>query len=239
MTNLANCYHSLHRYEDALKLRRETLELFTARFGPDDSDTLMVMHNIAANLRALGRYAEALGLDQEALVRQGPSSAPTTPTRSQACGAWPTTSSGSTAASEAVPILDECLRRAVGKHPSRTSRRSLIVGSVLPEGEERRGVPVEPPSCGRSKRRTERRSLYKAAVYRAVTAAVLRTRITGRPGQTSWPTDEANRAMAWLVKAVAAGFNDKDRLANPKEFDSVRDRADFRKLMAELEAKQH
>jgi hypothetical protein len=32
---------------------------------------------------------------------------------------------------------------------------------------------------------------------------------------------------------------DKDRLATPKRFDLVRDRADFRKLMAELEAKQH
>jgi hypothetical protein len=51
--------------------------------------------------------------------------------------------------------------------------------------------------------------------------------------------DEADPAMAWLVKAVAAGFNDRDRLAKPKEFDSVRDRANFRKLMAELEAKQH
>ncbi len=45
--------------------------------------------------------------------------------------------------------------------------------------------------------------------------------------------------MAWLGKAVAAGFHDKDRLAKTREFDSMRDRPDFRKLMAELEAKPH
>jgi hypothetical protein len=35
------------------------------------------------------------------------------------------------------------------------------------------------------------------------------------------------------------GFNDKARLAKPNEIESMRNRADLRKLMAELEAKPH
>ena len=52
MTNLANGYHSLHRYEEALKLREETFELFKAKYGANDYDTLMAMHNLGSNLRA-------------------------------------------------------------------------------------------------------------------------------------------------------------------------------------------
>jgi hypothetical protein len=38
MSNLANGYHSLHHYEDALKLREEIFEVFKAKYGPDDYD---------------------------------------------------------------------------------------------------------------------------------------------------------------------------------------------------------
>ena len=87
--------------------------------------------------------------------------------------------------------------------------------------------------------RTDAESLYQAAVCRAVTAAVLKDANPSGSGADQLAKDEADLAMAWLVKTVAAGFNDTARLAKPKEFVSVRDRADFRKLIAELEAKQH
>jgi hypothetical protein len=44
--------------------------------------------------------------------------------------------------------------------------------------------------------------------------------------------------MDWLQEAIAAGFNEKDRLAERKETDSVRDRAAYRKSMAKSEAKR-
>jgi hypothetical protein len=43
--------------------------------------------------------------------------------------------------------------------------------------------------------------------------------------------------VEWLRLAIAAGFRDKDGLAKRKDFDSLRDRADFRELIAGLEAK--
>ena len=47
---------------------------------------------------------------------------------------------------------------------------------------------------------------------------------------------EADRAMAWLTKAVAAGYKDVAHMKKDTDLVSVRDRADFRKLVAELKA---
>jgi hypothetical protein len=82
--------------------------------------------------------------------------------------------------------------------------------------------PTDPAGC------------YDSACYRAVTAAVLRA--GGKPSEATQADTEADRAMAWLKKAVAAGYKDVTRLNQDKELDSLRDRADFRKLVAELEA---
>jgi hypothetical protein len=49
--------------------------------------------------------------------------------------------------------------------------------------------------------------------------------------------EDADRAMAWLTKAVAAGFTNADRLRMDADLDFLRDRDDFQKLVAELEGK--
>jgi hypothetical protein len=49
--------------------------------------------------------------------------------------------------------------------------------------------------------------------------------------------EEADRARAWLTQAVAAGFKNAARLREDAALDSLRDREDFRKLQAGLEAK--
>ncbi len=47
----------------------------------------------------------------------------------------------------------------------------------------------------------------------------------------------ADRAMELLLKAVKAGYADAAELAKDKDFDPLRERADFKKLLAELVAK--
>jgi hypothetical protein len=42
--------------------------------------------------------------------------------------------------------------------------------------------------------------------------------------------------MAWLRKAVAAGFKDAGQMAKDSDLDALREREDFKKLMAELAA---
>src|SRR5262245_19777806 len=79
-------------------------------------------------------------------------------------------------------------------------------------------------------------SLYNSACYRAVTAGLLRT--NARTDDADREADaEADKAMIWLAKAVAAGYNAPQNIAHmmrDSDLDALRDRADFRRLMGEL-----
>jgi hypothetical protein len=71
--------------------------------------------------------------------------------------------------------------------------------------------------------------LYHAARWRAVAAAVYAT--TGQPAEAA---ADADRAMGWLTKAVAAGWRDRAHAEADEALDFLRDRDDFRKLVAAL-----
>lgn len=78
----------------------------------------------------------------------------------------------------------------------------------------------------------EASSLYTAACYRALTAEI---QIHARsPDAARLAKEEADRAMAWLTKALAAGFADFALLDRDADVNSLRDREDFGKLLAHL-----
>ena len=81
--------------------------------------------------------------------------------------------------------------------------------------------------------RTDAVSLYDAARFRAVTAAVQ----AKTPGADAarLAKDDADRAMQWLHKAVQAGYKDAAHMKKDPDLDPLRERADFKKLLAELE----
>ena len=90
-------------------------------------------------------------------------------------------------------------------------------------------------------------------------AQVTRTPTGEAPGLPKWTTREwynfacvyavasgkiadkkkeyADRALALLHQAVKAGFNDAAHMKKDHDLDVLRDRNDFKKLIAELEAK--
>jgi hypothetical protein len=78
-------------------------------------------------------------------------------------------------------------------------------------------------------------SLYDAACFRAVTAGVQ----AKAPGADAarLAKEDADRAMVWLTKAVQAGYKDAAHMKNDTSLDPLREREDFKKLMAELKAK--
>jgi hypothetical protein len=49
--------------------------------------------------------------------------------------------------------------------------------------------------------------------------------------------EEADKAMVWLHKAVAAGWTNAAHMRKDTDLDFLRDREDFQKLLADLEAK--
>ena len=82
---------------------------------------------------------------------------------------------------------------------------------------------------------TDANSLYDAACYRAITAAAIRA--SDKSPQGAKQADaEADRAMAWLKKAVAAGLNNASHMAADHDLDDLRGREDFKALVAGLKA---
>jgi hypothetical protein len=67
--------------------------------------------------------------------------------------------------------------------------------------------------------------LYDAACYRAVLAGLL----AGDPAAA-----EADKAMDWLRKAVAAGYSNRPHIDGDTDLDALRGRADFRALVGSL-----
>jgi hypothetical protein len=59
----------------------------------------------------------------------------------------------------------------------------------------------------------------------------------GGPDAARLAKEEADRAMAWLTKAVAAGYANPAELSQDADVAFLRDREDFRKLLADAEAK--
>jgi tetratricopeptide (TPR) repeat protein len=62
MNNLANSYYQLSRFDDALKLWEQTLELRQARQGPDHPDTITAMHNLAVSYYSQGKHEKVCKL---------------------------------------------------------------------------------------------------------------------------------------------------------------------------------
>jgi len=50
-------------------------------------------------------------------------------------------------------------------------------------------------------------------------------------------TEYGDKAIATLKKSIDAGFDDLDLLKKEKDLDAIRDRADFKKLVVDLEKK--
>jgi tetratricopeptide (TPR) repeat protein/serine/threonine protein kinase len=71
---------------------------------------------------------------------------------------------------------------------------------------------------------------YNAACYRALTGAA-QAQAKG-PDADRLAKEEADRAMSMLTKAVAAGFADLGQLKEDTDLNLLRDREDFRKLLA-------
>jgi serine/threonine protein kinase/tetratricopeptide (TPR) repeat protein len=239
MINLANVYEAMIRYDEALELREQTIKRFHSRYSRDDVDCLMAMHNLGQSYRLLGRYADALRLDEETRSRRRTVLGVDHPDTLASLWSVADDLIKLHRGPEGMPLLDECLTRAVGKrvHPFFLQAADLRLRYFQ--------KAMSPDQCRltaelwEKQERADASSLYQAALCRAVTAGVLKAATPPDARRERLVKTEADLAMAWLQKAVAAGFNDKDRLEFGKDFDSVRDRADFRKLMAELEAKKH
>ena len=210
---------------------------YTARLGVDHPDTLSCMDSLAVIYSVLGRHAEArsltsrrwrclkskLGVDHPNTLRSMANLAASLLVLDRPA--------------EAVGIIDECLRRAAGKVVD-----SRLMPSALGTRQRAFARLKDASGCRRTAElweklnRQDAGSLYDAACYRAVTAGFLRA--DSRSDGNRQPADaEADKAMIWLTKAVAAGYRtprDLAHMSQDRDLDALRDRDDFHRLLAEL-----
>ena len=234
MFNLAITYVALGRKTDALTLREETLALHTAKLGPDHPRTLMSMNAVAWSYADVGRHDEALKLYEKALARQkatlGPDHSDTLLSMSGV--AYNLVQLDRDA--EALPVIDECLRHATEANVTPQLLTSLIDLRLRHFQKARDAAGCrESAEMWENLKRIDIECLYKAACIRAVTAAVLHSEDTSGTIDRQANT-EAERALVWLKKAVAAGYKDAAQIKQDKDLSFLRDREDFAKLMTML-----
>jgi eukaryotic-like serine/threonine-protein kinase len=140
---------------------------------------------------------------------------------------------------EAVQLIDECVQRAAGK---------VVDPRLLP------GVLVlrlrhferlkDAAGCRRTAEmyeelnRTDAVSVYDAACMRAVTAAAIKHDPKTTVADASrLANQEGERAVAWLKKAVAAGYNDAEHMRRDADLEAIREREDYKNLSSELRSK--
>ena len=138
---------------------------------------------------------------------------------------------------QSVAIIDECLRSAEGKAVDPRLMPYVLDLRLRAFAKQKDGMGCrQTAEMWETINRTDANSLYSAACFRAVTAGVLRSD-DRTPDASKRAEAEADRAMSWLAKAVAAGFYTPQRLAlmnRDSNLNPLRDRADFRRLLAEL-----
>jgi hypothetical protein len=140
---------------------------------------------------------------------------------------------------DAQPIIDDCLARAAGQtvHPQ---LMPLLLGTRLSVLRMKRDAAdcLETVNKWEALKRTDTASMYYSACFRAYCAAVIREVDETSAGGAKAEA-QAGQAMAWLKQAVAAGYEDIERIKEEECLNVLRDREDFKKLLVELEAKQN
>jgi serine/threonine protein kinase/tetratricopeptide (TPR) repeat protein len=237
MHNLATGYADLGRHADAVPLYQETLALRKVNLGTDHPGTLSTMNNLAVSYTALGRYADALRLHEETLAlmkaKLGPDHPDTLLNMANLAQSLVNVDRGP----EAMAVLDDCMRRAAGRVVD-----PRLIPAVLNLRLRYFQTTRDVAGCRQTAelweklKRTDASSLYDAACMRAVTAAVLRATDSSSEGCRQADA-EADRAMTWLERAVAAGYNDATHLKQDKDLDALRGRADFSRLVTALQAR--
>jgi serine/threonine protein kinase/tetratricopeptide (TPR) repeat protein len=236
MNNLANSYAAQNRWPEALKLHEETLAARKRVLPPDHPDTLLSMMNVANCYQHFGRHAEALKLHEEALAARKRVLPPDHPDTLMSVVNFAMCCAALNRHAEAISLLDEVLAKAdrpevplrLIKPAIRVRLRSSqklgdLAGCRAMVGMWEKQNPTDAPD------------LYSAACCRAVTAELQAK--AKDPDAARLAKEDADKAMAWLTKAVAAGYPDADYIKKDADLDFLRDREGFKKLVAELEKK--
>jgi serine/threonine-protein kinase len=219
------------KYAEAEPIARECVAVRRKQVPSGSPLLAWALHNLGVCLQGQGRHAEAIECLREALETGRRQLPPGHEGQLYYRSTLVDSLMASDRGEEALPLIDEYLRLAQGR--VRAPRMIMHRLRHFQKAKDADGCRTSAEMFERLNR-TDAAFLYDAACCRAVTAAVLRATNISPEGAKS-AAAEADRAMDWLNKAVAAGYADIAHVEQDKDFDALREREDFQKLVAGLE----
>jgi serine/threonine protein kinase/tetratricopeptide (TPR) repeat protein len=235
MHNLAFSLAALGRQGEALKLREETLNRTRLELGPDHPQTLRSMHALALSYADVARHSDGVKLHEETLALQTKKLGPIHPDTLKSMQGIATNLVQLGRGAEALAVIDDCVQRAAGK-----SFDLKLIPAMMDLRLRQFEKTKDAAGCRATAEmweklgRRDADSLFTAARFRAVTAAVLLA-TDNSEGAAKQADSDAVAAIEWLRKASAAGYKKGEDLNQNQDFEILRKRADFQKLIQVLD----
>jgi tetratricopeptide (TPR) repeat protein/tRNA A-37 threonylcarbamoyl transferase component Bud32 len=235
MNELGLTYRALGRNAEALKLLEETLALRRANLGPDHPDTLMVMNDLANCYLGLGRRPEALQLYKQTLALRKSTLGTDHPGTLVSMRNLALCYRYGARDGDAVKLMEEALAAYRAKfgvdYPETLEIVIALVVSYADAGRRTEALKLCEETLPLFEAKFGPGHLYTLTTIYNVACL----HATLMPGSTN-PGKEADLAINWLKKAVAAGFKDIALIKSDPDLNALRGRDDFKKLVNELEA---
>jgi serine/threonine protein kinase/tetratricopeptide (TPR) repeat protein len=235
MNNLAVSYDDLGRHADALKLNEHTLALRKAELGPDHPDTLASMNNLAINYAQLGRHAEALKLWEQLLPLRKAKLGPDHPDTLASMANLASSYADLGRHVDALKLEEEVLPLRKAKlgpdHLDTLTSMANLASSYVALGRHAEALKLYEETLALSKAKLGPEHPRTGMVTYGI--ACVHALMIPKSGDSP---RQADLAMDWLKRSVAAGYRDVDLMKKDTDLNALRDRDDFKKLLAELEA---
>ncbi len=230
LLHLAREYEKTNRPEEALRINEDIVSRSTQASGKDHGSTLAFRYALSSQYARLGRYQDALRIDEESLALAK--------AKYGANRRW--TVIGMSRVAEKLFQLDRdtegmAITNEVLQRPELSKWHREFLPALMMHYAKINDVV----SCRQAAekweteiRKDDNIGLYNAACNRALIASVFKSNTSSDALRLA--NEEADRAMAWLKKAVAAGYDSISNMEQDHDLDVLRERADFKLLLAEL-----
>lgn len=230
LLHLAREYEKTNRPEEALRINEDIVSRSTQASGKDHGSTLAFRYALSSQYARLGRYQDALRIDEESLALAK--------AKYGANRRW--TVIGMSRVAEKLFQLDRdtegmAITNEVLQRPELSKWHREFLPALMMHYAKINDVVSCRQTAEKSEteiRKDDNRGLYNAACNRALIARVFKSNKSSDALRLA--NEEADRAMVWLKKAVAAGYESISNMEQDHDIDVLRERADFQVLLAEL-----
>jgi tetratricopeptide (TPR) repeat protein len=237
MHYLASSYGDVGRHQEALALREDVLRLRKAQRGPSDIDTLSSMNNLAMSYSDVGRDAEALNLNEETFKMFKEKLGPEHPHTLSSMNSLAISYVAMGRAEEALALREEILKlRKIElgvDHPETLRSMNFLASSYAAVGRYEDAMKMNESMLDIQYGKIGKQHENIPGIICGVASA--HAKIVPRAND---PTKQADFAMDWLRRAVALGYKNLEHLKKDTDLNALRKRDDFKKLIADLEAKK-